>query len=142
MATLSADSPRVFETGHDNMPNALPVVATDIIYDGAAVGMSGSTGNARPLVGGDDFAGFAVAQADNSVGSAGDVNVDVYQRGVAKLSVTGVDGINDVGTEVYASDDDTFTTTASGGSAVGKITRWISGATCLVYFEAAAIRSI
>lgn len=142
MSTLSADKPRVFETGHDDALNGLPAIASDIIYDGAAVGESSSTGTYRPLQGGDTFAGFAIAQCDNSNGSASDRNISVRQRGVVKLSVTGVSSTANVGDAVYASDDDTFTTTASGGTQIGKVFRWISGTTCLVYFEAAAVQSI
>lgn len=140
MATLAADNPRVFESGHDNGLNALPVVASDIIYDGAAVGMS--SGNARPLTAGDDFAGFCVKQADNSSGSAGDINVDLYQTGVVKLAVTGVTAKTDVGSDVYASDDNTFTLTASGNSSIGTIVRYISSTTVMVKFEAVSNRSI
>jgi len=141
MATLSADNPRVFETGHDNHINELPVIASDIIYLGAAVGEN-SSGYFRPLSGGDNFEGFAIAQVDNSSGSAGDKNVKVYQRGVVTLSVTGVTAVTDEGSTVYASDDDTFTTTASGASAIGKIIRFVSGTTVQVLFESTSVRSI
>jgi hypothetical protein len=141
MTTLAADNPRVFETGHDNHINELPVIASDIIYLGAAVGENGS-GYYRPLQGGDPFEGFAVATVDNSSGSAADKNVKVYQRGVATLSVTGVTAVTDEGSTVYATDDDTFTLTASGATAIGKIIRYVSGTTVQVLFEAVSVRSI
>lgn len=141
MATLSADSPRVFESGHDNMENALPVIADDIIFDGAAVGENGS-GYFRPFEANDPFAGFAIAKADNTGGSAGDVNVKVYQRGIVTLAVTGLSAVTDEGSTVYATDDDTFTLTASGGTAIGKIVRYTSSTSAQVYFEAATVRSI
>ena len=51
-------------------------------------------------------------------------------------------GIANVTDAVYATDDDTFTLTATGGLQIGKVSRWISGTTCMVYFEAANLRSI
>jgi hypothetical protein len=141
MATLAADKPRIFETGHDVYPNELPLIASDIIYQGAAVGESADTGTFRPLVSADKFAGFAIRQADNSSGAASDVNVEVYQKGCVVLSVTGVTGITDMGKDVYATDDDTFTLTI-GGSLIGRIVRHISGTKCLVAFEAFYLRPV
>lgn len=137
MTTLASDNPRIYEIGEFN---ELPVVASDIIYEGAAIG--DSSGNARPLVATDVFQGFAARKADNSSGSAGDVRVKVRQKGFIQLSVTGVTGVADEGSTVYASDDDTFTLTSTGNSSIGKVARFISGTTVLVYFEAAALRSI
>lgn len=138
MTTLAKNSPRKFELGNEN---DLPVIASDIIYEGAYVGENGS-GYFRPLQGGDPFAGIATRKADNSSGSAGDINVPVRQRGRIQAAVTGVTAVTDEGSAVYATDDDTLTLTASGGSAVGKIVRWISGTTCIIEFEAASVRSI
>lgn len=136
MATLAADSPRVFETGHDDGLNAIPMIDNDIIYDGAAVGDNGS-GLARPLVAADPFLGFATANADNTgTGHAASaIKVPLKSKGVAKLVVTGVSSTADVGEKVYATDDDTFTLTASGASAIGRVLRWISSTTCLVSFQ-------
>lgn len=144
MATLSANVKRKFEYSSDGGPalNDIPMIASDIIYEGAAVGESSSTGNARPLVGGDVFLGFATAKADNSAGAIGAVNVRVIQRGTVQLTVTGVSADDDLGVAVYASDDATFTTTASGATQIGKLVRWVSSTTALVYFEAAGLRSI
>ena len=144
MATLSANVKRVFEFNDDGGPalGEIPLIASDIIYEGAAVGESSSTGNARPLVGGDTFLGFAAAKADNASGAIGAVNVRVYQRGVVKLAVTGITADDDLGVAVYASDDNTFTTTSSGGTQIGKLVRWDTGTTCYVYFESALLRSI
>lgn len=140
MTTLAADKSRKFgisEGPHSNVG----MVATDIIYQGAAVGDNGS-GVARPLVAADVFLGFAFAKADNASGSAGDIDVELRLAGEVELSVTGVTGVGDIGETVYATDDDTYTLTASGASAIGKIVRWVSGTTCVVYYEAAAKRSI
>lgn len=140
MTTLAADKFRTFGCGHE-VDNDLPVIASDIIYGGAAVGENGA-GYFRPLVAADPFEGFALMRADNAAGAAGAVNVRVRQAGRVVLNVTGVTAVTDEGSTVYASDDDTFTLTSAGNSAVGKITRFISGTQVEVYFEAVSIRSI
>ena len=138
MTTLAKNSPRDFVLGD---LQDLPVVATDIIYEGAAVGENGS-GYFRPLVAADPFAGFAQSQADNSAGAAGAINVRVKPCGRIVLSVTGVTAVTDEGSTVYASDDDTFTLTSSGNTAIGKIVRYISGTSVEVYFQSASYRSL
>jgi len=141
MTTLAKNQPRAFEEGEIN---DLPVIANDIIYEGAAVGESSTTGTFRPLVAGDNFAGFATRKADNTAvgAAAGDVNVNVKQKGKIQLSVTGVTGVTDEGSTVYASDDDTFTLSSTSNSAIGKIIRYVTGTTVIVAFEAVSRRSI
>lgn len=138
MTTLAAQKARDFVLGEHQ---DLPVVATDIIYEGAAVGENGS-GYFRPLVAADPFAGFAISTVDNSTGAAGAVNVRVRNRGRVILSVAGVTAVTDEGSTVYASDDDTFTLTSTSNTAIGKVVRYISGTSVEVYFEAASFRSI
>lgn len=142
MTTLAANSNRVFEFNEDPLLNDIPVIASDIIYAGAAVGESSSTGNARPLQGGDAFLGFAIAKADNSSGSVGDTYVRVRSKGIVKLSVTNISADDDLGVAIYASDDDTFTTASTGNTQIGVLHRWVSGSTCMVRFEATTVRSI
>ena len=144
MATLAKDKARSYElTGGHPDYNEIPAIATDIIYAGAAVGELTTTGTGRPLVGGDGFMGFCVEQCDNSAGAAGAKLIKVLNSGVVWLTITGVDNINDYDIPVYASDDDTFTTTETGGIAIGKLNRYDSDtAKGLVYFESTAKRSI
>lgn len=132
MTTLAVDTPRTYELGD---LNDLPVIASDIIYEGAAVGENGS-GYSRPLVAGDPFQGFAVRKADNSDGSAGDINVKVKARGYIRLTVAGATAItaNDH-PSVYASDDGTFTLTASTNTLIGNVYRWLASTDCIVYFD-------
>jgi len=139
MTTLAANAPRAYEEGE---LNDLPVIANDIIYEGAAVGESSTTGTFRPLVAGDSFAGFATRKADNTGGAASAINVNVKQKGKIQLAVTGVTAITDEGSTVYASDDATFTLSSTGNSAIGKIIRWVSSTTVIVAFEAVSRRSI
>lgn len=137
---LSADKSRKF--GITEGPHSHePVKASSTIYQGSAVGDDGS-GYARALVAADPFRGFAFAKADNSAGSAADIDVEVRKNGEVELAVTGVTGVADIDDAVYATSDDTFTKTSSGATAIGKIVRWVSSTTCVVYFEALSKRSI
>jgi hypothetical protein len=150
VSTLAADKPRVFETGHDEFINELPAIASDTIYEGAAVGELNDTGTYQPLGTGstvDRFAGFCTEKCDNSAGAAGAKKVKVKQRGRVKLAVTGVTAITDVGKTVWATDDDTFTVTyAAGAVEVGEIVRYVGTAdggastTCIVDFRAFSLR--
>lgn len=133
MSTLTEDKQRAFEIGD---LNDLPVVAADIIYAGSAVG--DNAGYARPLVAGDQFHGFCILRADNANGAAGDINVTVRKYGCIVLNVVGVDGVDDIGKVVYASDDNTFTLTEAGNSRIGRIIRHESGTRCVVEFHAQA----
>lgn len=146
MATLAVDKPRDYSSVGDvpPLPLDIPVIASDIIYQGAAVGESSSAGTARPLAAGDTFLGFATAQADNSAGAAAAIKVNVRQQGYVWLSVTNGDNIDDLGITVYASDDDTFTSASTGNTAIGKLVAYDSTRThkCLVFFQAAPVRSI
>lgn len=134
MATLAANKPRAYELGQRNH---LPVIASDIIYEGAAVGVVAGTGHTRPLVGGDAFAGFTVSKADNSAGVAAAINVEVVDCGQIQLAVSGA-VITDVGQPVYATDDDTFVFNPVGGSFIGFVKRFVSAGVVVVEFDADA----
>jgi predicted lipid-binding transport protein (Tim44 family) len=138
MATLAANKPRTAPLAD---LNDLPMIAADIIYEGAAVGDNGA-GLARPLVAQDPFLGFAESKADNSAGAASAINVRVRSRGYVEIPVVGAASADDQGATVYASDDDTFTLTSTSNTSIGKVVRWVSGTTCVVYFEAVALRSL
>lgn len=129
MTTLATDKARTYELGD---LNSFPVVATDIIYEGAAVGLS--SGNARPLNAGDQFVGFCIQNADNATGSAGGVRVQVKTHGEVQLPVANV-AATDIGKPVYASDDDTFVLTATGNSYIGKVKRFVSTGVAVVAFD-------
>lgn len=129
--TLAADVARPFEQGERNH---MGVIAADIIYEGAAVGDNGS-GYARPLVAGDPFRGFAVEKADNSAGLVNAVKVWLRQVGRVELSISGL-AVTDVGKPVYASDDATFTLTATSNSYIGRVIRYVSSGVGVVEFDA------
>ena len=131
MTTLAANQTRAHVQGDRN---AFPVIASDIIYAGAAVGLVEASGHARPLVGGDVFGGFAEAKADNSSGSAADINVRTRKRGVVQLSVSGA-VITDKGQPVYATDDNTFVFSPVGASFIGFVSRWVSSGVVEVAYD-------
>lgn len=132
MTTLAKNTPRAVEVG---TLNDLPVIASDIIYEGAAVGDNGS-GYCRPLVAGDPFRGFANAKVDNSSGSAGDKKVNLMTEGKIYLTVVGASAVTDVDRAVYATDDATFTfAPAAAATYIGKVVRWVTSTTCVVEID-------
>lgn len=132
MTTLATDTPRSYEIG---ARNEIPVIAADIIYEGAAVGVVPASGHAQPLAAGDRFAGFCEQKADNSAGAAAAINVRVVESGKVQLAVTGA-VITDVGQPVYATDDNAFGFTPVGGVFVGFVHRFVSSGVVIVAFDA------
>ncbi|MBN46305.1 MULTISPECIES: hypothetical protein [unclassified Methylophaga] len=132
MATLAKDTPRDYQLGD---MEEYPVIASDIIYEGAAVGENGS-GYARPLAAGDKFLGFATRNADNSGGSAGDIRVIVRKKGNVRLAISALAITANDRPAVYASDDNTFTLTSESNSLIGKVSRWVSTGVAIVEFDA------
>lgn len=134
MTTLAADSPQILVTGD---MNAIGIVATDIVYEGAMVGDDG-TGYGRPLVAGDKFLGHNIFKVDNTLGAAGDKNLRL-RTGVYRMVCPLVGLITDVGQPVYASDDATLSLAAAIGavknSYVGKITRYESATKMEIEFD-------
>lgn len=141
MTTLAANLKRNYEFNEDPLFNDIPIIATDIVYEGAAVGESSSAGTGRPLVAGDVFLGFALAKADNAAGAASDINIRVTEKGRVQLAVTGVVSTADLGATVYADDDNAFTLTNSSNTVIGKIVRWLSSTNVIVAYQAAQQRS-
>ena len=137
MSQLTANAIQSVKEGdlHD-----YPVLAAVKIFEGSAVGLQAASGYARQLVAATDldrFLGFAQEPADNSAGANGALNVRVLSRGRVPLSVTGVDGVNDIGKAVYASDGATFTLTQADDTVwVGTVVQHVSGTTCWVAFDA------
>ena len=142
MTTLAANKARRYEASPDPVFNDLPMVASDTIFEGAALGENASLGTYRPLVDGDNFGGFAVSQQINA-GAAAAENVRAAQCGNVLLTLTDTITAADKDAAVYATDDDTFSITDSGSDTqIGKIVRFVSANTAIVYFEAAALRSV
>lgn len=138
MTTLAKDTPRDYMLAdYDDQP----IIAADIIYEGAAVGDNGS-GYARPLVAGDPFLGFATQQCNNTQtgNAAGNKRVRVKRKGAIQLAISGL-AITDVGKDVYASDDDTFTLTATSNTHIGSVRSWVSTGIGIIEFEATESRA-
>ena len=131
MTTLAANSARDYTLGDRG---EYAVIASEIIYEGSAVGLVDATGHARPLANLDTFVGFAEAKVDNSAGSAADLNVRTYKQGVIKLSVTGA-VITDVGQPVYATDDNAFTFIPTSAVYIGMVERFVSAGVVEVSFN-------
>ena len=136
MTTLAADTPRDMELGERN---EFPVIAADIIYEGAAVGLVLASGHARPLTSVDQFVGFAEDQADNSAGAAAAINVRVIKKGSVKLAITGA-VITDVGVAVYAQDDNAFSFVPTSGVFIGFMRRFVSSGYGIVEFDAGVLK--
>lgn len=132
MTTLAADTPRNYQLGE---LEDYPIIADDIIYEGAAVGENGS-GYARPLVAADPFLGFATRNVNNTGGAAGDKNVQVKTKGRVQLAIASIAITANDRPAVYASDDNTFTLTATSNSKIGYVSRWVSTGVAIVEFEA------
>lgn len=129
MTTLAANSPMTKVKG-DN--NSIPIIADDIVYEGAMAGDNAS-GYGRPLVAGDNFVGHSIDKVDNTGGSAGDKNIQLL-TGKYRLVVDLVGLITDVGQPVYASDDSVLTFSAPSNSFVGVISRYVSATRMEVEF--------
>ncbi len=123
MAALTADRNT---TMRDGKIVSLPVAASVKIYAGALVARD-SSGNATPGATSTSLLGVgrADAQADNSSGSAGDINVEV-RKGVFRFgNSSGADEITraDIGSDCYIVDDQTVAKTdgTSTRSVAGKV---------------------
>lgn len=126
---LSADRVLVVESVQVKTTNRLPQKDATTVYAGGFAGMS--SGYVRPLVAGDTFAGVFTKGQANAAGD-GAVDAEVETGHTAHLAVTGVTGVSDYGSVVYASDDGTATLTAGSNSPIGILKRRISGTTCAV----------
>ena len=144
MAALTKDTTRAYgATGKDNFTD-LPVLASEVIYQGSFVGESSSTGYVRAFNDGDNFMGIAIAKADNTASGAanGDQLVRVQTDGEVELTVTGA-SVAALGETVYATTDNDFSLTDSGSDTpIGKVSRHVSGTTVMVRFQAAPSQSL
>lgn len=138
---LSSNAARNYALRPKGAERALPTLV-EHIYAGEAL-TSDSNGDVGSLSTSNTFEGFALEEVDNSSGSAGDKNIRVLSWGIIELTVSSIDESN-LGDGVYASDDDTFTTTSSGNLQIGKIYQVTDASNnkALVYFEGDAVRSI
>ena len=120
----------------DGARRSYPVAASTNIYEGTLVFINASGyADDDTATGVNGFAGIAVAQADNSSGSAGDKWVEVYTEGDFELTGTGF-AQTDVGMPIYA--DDNYACVLSLGSTsvrIGKIVRYVSSTKHIVAIQ-------
>jgi len=123
MTALSADKERYTKVGNIIQ---MPMAAVKI-YKGAAlmINTAGYVTNAA-ATNALKAAGFAVETIDNSGGSAGDLSIVSNIEDVIELD--GLTGLTqaDLGKTVYASDNATFTLTASNNIPMGTIVKFLS----------------
>lgn len=110
---------------------------SEVIYYGALVGLDINTGRLQQWDTDSNllkFRGIATPNDSSVTGnSAGTVECPVDESGriLEQVTVTGVSGQQHVGELVYATDDNTFTLTATTNvGAIGEVVRWYSSTTC------------
>lgn len=131
MSTLTKDRAVVRTVGPED---SIPIIADDIVFEGAIVGDNGS-GYGRPLVAGDVFVGHSIKKVNNTGGSASDKDIQLLS-GRYRLVVPLVGVITDVHQPVYASDDAVYTfAKGTVNSYVGVITRYVTATTMEVEFR-------
>ena len=127
----------------DGARRSYPVAASTNIYEGTLVFINASGyADDDTATGVNGFAGIAVAQADNSSGSAGDKWVEVYTEGDFELTGTGF-AQTDVGMPIYA--DDNYACVLSLGSTsvrIGKIVRYVSSTKHIVAIQPSNIGAL
>lgn len=116
----------IVQNGETIYHGALVGVETVGVTTGRLVNWNSSSGDLR-------FKGIAIPNAASVVGTSGTVRCPVNEGGpvLESVAVTGATAQQNVGDSVYASDENTFTRTATANvGAIGEITRYISGTTC------------
>lgn len=101
----------------------LPVAASTTLYQGtlAFVNTSGYVNGTAA----NEFAGVVIEYTDNSGGSNGDLNVELWTRGVFTLTGSGFSQAS-VGKNIFATDNYTITESADAGILIGRCVGYIS----------------
>lgn len=113
-----------------------PVAASTTIYQGTMVFLT-ATGYADDdtATGVNGFVGIAKEYVDNSSGSAGDLNVEVYAEGDFQLVGSGF-AQADVGSVVYAEDNYTIGVSISSASVpIGRVIGYVSSTDLIVQIQ-------
>ena len=133
MTALAANSNRNTALLAVSAGTRLPLTASSVPFVGSLLSMD-STGYVHPLVAGERFVGVATEQVLTMdwikvTPAAGDIAVQCVSGIFILRNVTGPSAaVTDAGVKrkVYASDDNTFTYTASGNSLIGKVINYNS----------------
>lgn len=143
---ITTDKPRTYIVNAQDW-EAIPVAASTLIPEGAAVSIDGS-GYAVNATGTSGFAGFARRSCDNSAGVAGAKTVVVWTKGKVIIGVSDAIAMTDRGGTIEMSDNDTFRLAAQiTGLPVGRLqkiaTPGASGSNeAVLVFEADSERSL
>ena len=112
--------------------NTYPIKAGAHIFADCFVGMEAASGYARALVAGDKCLGLATMEVDNTSGANGDLTIEVIHGEQVQMPVSAA-VITSVGSQVYASDDQTAQlSSAASASKCGWVREFVNGTTCWV----------
>jgi hypothetical protein len=118
MAALTQNSAR---SGSGGIFRRIPLAANAAPFQGSLLGYA--SGLARALVAGDKFAGLARTKPEPStVAGLAKVEADTGILQFRAAAITGLSGGRaDIGTKVYAANDNDLTNVASGNSLIGSV---------------------
>ena len=113
-----------------------PVAASTILYGGTMVFVDASTGY---LTGDDDggsnaFAGIAKRTYDNSSGSAGDVDAELWTECDIELTGSSFTQATN-GVDIYATDNYTVTASSTSSTYIGRCVAFVSSTKIIVRLE-------
>lgn len=118
--------------GRDGGIARIGVAASKVIYEGTAVFLdAGGDATDVKVDANTIFAGIARETVDNSSGSDGDLEVEVWTDGVFELTVAGTLADSEIGTAVYASDNYTFNQTSTANVKIGELVDRVDGSTSI-----------
>lgn len=122
---------------------SIPVAASTNIYQGTLVYINASGyADDDTATGVNAFAGIAISQADNSSGSNGDIEVEVWTEGNFELTGSGF-AQTDVGMPIYADDNYTLSLTLGATSVrVGTIKRYVSSTKHIVEIKPSRVGTL
>lgn len=130
-SNLKNDIARTYELGN---VSEYPVVGEALIFEGSAVGIN-EAGYAGAFTTGNKFAGFADENVDNLLGTDGDKIIRTKVKGAIVLPAPSGITLASVGSDIYVSGENTFTTTSTNNAYIGKIRR-VSNSEITVDFQA------
>lgn len=127
----------------DGCKRSYPVAASTRIYQGTLVYVTAAGyADDDTATGVNGFIGVAVAEADNSSGSAGDIEVEVWTEGDFELTGT-FNSITDVGMPAYG-DDNYAVVVALGASSVriGKVVNFVSATKAVIAIQPSGVGAL
>ena len=108
-----------------------PVAASTALYQGTLCFVASGYADDDTNSGANKFAGIVIDEQDNSSGSAGNLNVETWAEGVFTLTGSGFSQ-GTVGSDIYATDNYTVTTSSSSAAYIGRCVGYVSSTEILV----------